>query len=153
VQTTFDELNGEISPDGRWVVYQSNESGHYEIYVRPFPDANSGRWQISTGGGTRPVWARSGKELFYLALSGAVMSASVEGGSTFRSGRPARLFEGRYFMTAATVGRTYDVSPDGQRFLMIRWAAGVPRPLANAVALVAQASGAAVTSTTSARPA
>jgi Tol biopolymer transport system component len=120
VQTTFDELNGEISPDGRWVAYQSNESGEYEVYVRPFPDANSGRWQISTGGGTRPLWARSGKELFYLGPSGAMMSAFVEGGSTFRSGNPTRLFEGRYFMTAATAGRTYDVSPDGQRFLMIK---------------------------------
>ena len=88
VQTTFNELNGEISPDGRWMAYQSNESGQDEIYVRPFPDADSGRWQVSTGGGTRPLWARSGKELFYVGPSGAVMSASVEGGSTFRAGTP-----------------------------------------------------------------
>ena len=78
MQTTFNELNGEISPDGRWMAYQSNESGQDEIYVRPFPDADRGRWQMSTGGGTRPLWARSGKELFYLGPSGAVMSASVE---------------------------------------------------------------------------
>jgi len=120
VQTTFNELNGEISPDGRWVAYQSNESGQDEIYVRPFPDADRGRWQISTGGGTRPLWARSGKELFYLGPSGAVMSASVEGGSTFRAGRPTRLFEGRYLTFATVAGRTYDVSPDGQRFLMLK---------------------------------
>jgi eukaryotic-like serine/threonine-protein kinase len=125
VQTMFDELNGEISPDGRWLAYQSNESGQDEIYVRPFPDVNSGRWQISTGGGTRPVWARNGEELFYLAPGVAMMSAPVDGAptesrSTFRVGTPAKLFEGRYFAVAGTDGRTYDVSPDGQRFLMIK---------------------------------
>jgi protein kinase-like protein/WD40 repeat protein len=120
LQTTFNELNGEISPDGRWVAYQSNESGPDEIYVRPFPDANSGHWQVSTGGGTRPLWARSGKELFYLGPSGAVMSTSVDGGSTFRAGNPTRLFEGPYPLFANASGRTYDVSPDGQRFLMIK---------------------------------
>jgi Tol biopolymer transport system component len=120
VQTTFNELNGEISPDGRWVAYQSNESGQDEVYVRPFPDANSGRWQVSTGGGTRPLWARSGKELFYLGPSGAVMSTSVEGGATFRAGNQTRLFEGPYSLYANASGRTYDVSPDGQRFLMIK---------------------------------
>jgi Tol biopolymer transport system component len=120
VHTTFTEVNGEISPDGRWLVYQSNESGQDEIYVRPFPDADRGRWQVSTGGGTRPLWARSGKELFYVGPSGAVISASVEGGSTFRGGNPTRLFEGRYLMDAIFTGRTYDVSPDGQRFLMIK---------------------------------
>jgi serine/threonine-protein kinase len=120
VQTTFNELNGEISPDGRWMAYQSNESGQNEIYVRPFPDANSGRWPVSTGGGTRPLWARSGKELFYLGPSGAVMSTSVEGGSTFRAGNPTRLFEGPYSLYAGAPGRTYDVSLDGQRFLMIK---------------------------------
>jgi serine/threonine-protein kinase len=120
VQTTFNELNGEISHDGRWVAYQSNESGQEEIYVRPFPDADRGRWQISTGGGTRPLWARSDKELFYIGLSGAMMSASVEGGSTFRAGNPTRLFEGRHFRTTNAGGRTYDVSPDGRRFLIVK---------------------------------
>ena len=109
VQTTFNELNGEISPDGRWLAYESNESGQEEIYVRPFPNVNGGRWQISVGGGTRPLWARSGKEIFYLGgASGAMMSVPVEGGSTFRGGNPTRLFEGRYF---ESTGRTYDVSP------------------------------------------
>jgi serine/threonine-protein kinase len=102
------------------VAYESNASGQYEVYVRPFPDANSGRWQISTGGGTRPLWARSGKELFYLGPSGALMRVAVEGGSTFRAGNPMRLFEGPYFVSTGIRGRTYDVSPDGQRFLMIK---------------------------------
>jgi eukaryotic-like serine/threonine-protein kinase len=124
VRTSFNELNGEISPDGRWLAYESDESGQEEIYVRPFPDVDRGRWQISTGGGNRPLWARSGKELFYRALGGAVMSAAVEGGSAFRAGNPTRLFEGRYEIGAAQSGRTYDISPDGQRFLMIKVDAG-----------------------------
>jgi len=122
--TTFDELNGEISPDGRWVAYQSNESGQDEMYVRPFPEVNSGRWQVSTGGGNRPLWAHSGKELFYLAPGGGVMSVGVEGGAMFRAGSPTKLFEGPYLAPpAGIVGRTYDVSADGQRFLMIKQAA------------------------------
>jgi serine/threonine-protein kinase len=96
VQTTFTERNGEISPDGRWLAYQSDESGEFEIYVRPLPDADRGRWQISTGGGTQPLWARSAGELFYLAPGRAVMRVPVEGGSTFRAGNPTKLFEGRY---------------------------------------------------------
>jgi len=69
-QTPFSELNAEISPDGRWLAYQSNESGRDEIYVRPFPNASAGRWQVSSDGGSRPVWARNGQELFYLATGG-----------------------------------------------------------------------------------
>ena len=64
VQSTFSELNAELSPDGRWLAYQSNESGRDEIYVRPFPDVTGGRWQVSTGGGRSPLWARTGGELF-----------------------------------------------------------------------------------------
>src|ERR1700682_4675513 len=64
--TAFNELNGEISPEGHWLAYQSAESGQSEIYVRPFPNVDRGRWQISTSGGTSPVWARGGGELFFL---------------------------------------------------------------------------------------
>ena len=67
VKTPLAERNGEISPDGRWLAYEANDSGQFEIYVRPFPDVNSGHWQVSTGGVTRPLWARNGQELFYLA--------------------------------------------------------------------------------------
>ena len=70
LQTAFGERNAEVSPDGRWVAYESNESGQDEIYVRPFPDVESGRWQVSTGGGTRPLWARNGRELFYYVAPG-----------------------------------------------------------------------------------
>jgi len=119
-QTPFTEDNGELSPDGRWLAYQSNESGRFEISVRPFPNADAGHWTISTSGGTRPLWARSGTELFYLDGAGAMTRVPVQTAPTFSAGTPARLFDTRYF--TAAVGRTYDVSPDGQRFLMIKTA-------------------------------
>jgi Tol biopolymer transport system component len=65
VNTAATEFNAEISPDGRYLAYQSNQSGRFEVYVRPFPEAEKGHWQVSTGGGTRPAWAKSGRELFY----------------------------------------------------------------------------------------
>jgi hypothetical protein len=112
------ELNADISPDGRWVVYQSDESGQNEIYVRPFPDVQGGQWKISQGGGTRPLWARSGRELFYLAAGGTVMATPIESSSVFQAGYPTKLFSGPYYV--GLNGRTYDVSSDGQRFLMIK---------------------------------
>jgi len=125
------EQNGDISPDGRWLAYQSNESGQVEIYVRPFPDVQGGRWQVSRAGGTRPLRARNGRELFYLvpaqptgALAQSVgsavalMTVPIESGSGFRAGNPSKLFEGPYL--AAYNGRPYDASADGQRPLMIK---------------------------------
>ena len=138
VRTTFNERNGEISPDGRWLAYDSDESGRPEIYVRPFPEVDGGRWQVSTSGGTRPLWARSGKELLYLGPSGAMMSAPVESGSTFRAGNPTRLFAGRYFLAELQPGRTYDVSPDGQRFLMIKPVVGPDQPAPSASLVIVQ---------------
>jgi serine/threonine-protein kinase len=137
VQTAFNERNGEISSDCRWLAYQSNESGHDEIYVRPFPDVNSGRWQISTGGGRTPLGARSGKELFYQTPDGAVFAVALEAaaGVTFTASTPSKLVEGRYLVGGGvtTPGRTYDVSPDGRRFLMIKTgeidAASAPREI------------------------
>ena len=109
----------DFSPNGRYVAYQSNESGRGEIYVRPFPRVDSGRWQISTTGGTRPVWARSGRELFYLDASNAMTSVQVStSGSTFSAGTPATVFDTKYVQSNPS--RHYDVSPDGQRFLMIK---------------------------------
>jgi serine/threonine-protein kinase len=97
-----------------------DSSGPYEIFVRPFPTVSGGQWQVSTTGGTRPVWARNGKELFYLGADGTLLRVPVEAdGATWHAGTPAKLFEGRYLSTG-TAGRTYDVSPDGQRFLMIK---------------------------------
>jgi len=114
----FSEHNPVLSPDGRWLAYESDESGRYEIYVRPFPDIDSGRTQVSTDGGTRPLWSRDGGELFYLVPPGAVMSAPVTPGPTFSVGAPALVFKGDY--VAPQTGRAYDVSPDGRRFLMLK---------------------------------
>jgi hypothetical protein len=89
--------------------------------VRPFPDANSGKWQVSTGGGTQPLWARNGQELFYLALDGALMTVPVSRGPMWAAGSPARVLEARYYRGLSNnVSRNYDVSLDGKRFLMIK---------------------------------
>jgi len=121
IQTSFQELNGEIAPDGRWIAYESNESGRTDIYVRPFPDVTTGRWQISTEGGSRPLWARSGDELFYVTPTGVLMSVRVEKGSSWVAGSPTRVLdESYYFGGGGSTGRTYDISPDGRRFLMVK---------------------------------
>ena len=110
-----------VSPDGRWLAYESDSPGRREIYVRPFPNAGVGQWQISTAGGTRPLWARSGKELFYLAPDGALLRVPVEAsGATWNAGTPTKLLEGAIAHGIVNTGRTFDVSPDGQRFLMIK---------------------------------
>jgi serine/threonine-protein kinase len=117
------ELWAEVSPDGRWIAYDSDESGQFEVYVRPFPDAYRGsRWQISAAGGRQPVWSRNGRELFYRDFSGALMAVPVAAGPGFVPRRPVRLFEGTGYLGAGGQGggRTYDVSPDGNRFLMVR---------------------------------
>jgi Tol biopolymer transport system component len=119
--TEFSELNGEVSPDGRWLAYQSNESGQFEIYVRPFPNVHEGRWPISTGGGTRPLWAPGGRELFYLSPGGRLMVVPVQTASSFAAGSAEILFDEPYFVGGVGIlGRTYDISPDGRRFLMIK---------------------------------
>ena len=74
IQGPLVERNGEISPDGRWLAYESNDSGQLQVFVRPFPDINKGKIQVSTAGGVQPLWARNGQELFYLAPGGALMS-------------------------------------------------------------------------------
>jgi serine/threonine-protein kinase len=119
IQTPFTERNPETSPDGRFLAYESNQSGRNEIYVRPLPRVDDGRWQVSTGGGTQAAWARNGRELFYLDGSNTLTAVPVQmTGATFSAGNPARVFATRY---ATPVGfRTYDVSRDGQRFLMIK---------------------------------
>ena len=74
-----DESNGEVSPDGRWLAYQSNESGREEVYVRPFPNVETARRQVSTGGGTRPLWSRNGRELFYYVAPDTIMARARAG--------------------------------------------------------------------------
>jgi len=125
VQTPFDERNGIVSPDGSWLAYEANDSGVFEIYVRPFPDVNRGHWLVSTNGGTQPLWARGGQELFYFARDGALMAITVAGGSAWKPGAPTKILEGHYVVSASgTLHRHYDTVADGQRFLMMKAAAG-----------------------------
>ena len=121
VQTPFDERNGIVSPDGRWLAYEANDTGRFEIYIRPFPDTTRGHWLASTNGGTQPLWARNGRELFYFAPDGALMRVAASGGPAWRAGAPTKLFEGRYVVrTGSLPQRTYDIAADGQRFLMMK---------------------------------
>ncbi|MBI3047422.1 MAG: protein kinase [Acidobacteria bacterium] len=125
IQTRFDERNADISPDGRWLTYESNESGQPEIYVRPFPAVDAGRWQASTTGGRWPLWSRDGRELFFRTLEGALLRVPVETADTsLKLGTPTRLLAARYYTGSAFGPRPYDVSPDGQRFLTMREGAG-----------------------------
>jgi len=118
VQTAFQERDGQFSPDGKWVAYQSNEAGHYEIYLQPFPGAGN-RIQVSAGGGQQVRWARNGSELFYIAAEQRLTSVRVTSGGNGQLvlGTPVPLFRTEFdssFMTR----QQYVVSPDGQRFLM-----------------------------------
>jgi serine/threonine-protein kinase len=138
VQTPFAERNGITSPDGRWLAYEANDSGQFEVYVRPFPDVHSGHWQVSTGGGTRPLWARNGQELFYLSPSGALMRIGVERRESWAATTPTLLIKDGYVtVPGGYTGRTYDISPDGQRFLMLK-AGGADQPAAPASLIVVQ---------------
>ena len=124
LQTEFDERNAALSPDGRWIAYQSNESGVDEVYVRPFPDVETGRWQVSSDGGAWPLWGPEGRELFYGGRQG-MMAVAVDTEPTFSPGTPERLFgtAGVYASSQTAVGRgrrQAAVSPDGERFLMLR---------------------------------
>ena len=119
--TEFDELNAEISPDGRWLAYQSNASGQYEIFVRPFPNVDEGQLQISTASGTEPLWARDGSELFYLDPGGQLTAVSVRTDPSLDFGNAEVVLEESYLSAApGATGRTYDVSPNGERFLRIK---------------------------------
>ena len=118
VATVSDERNAEISPDERWLAHESSESGRAEIYLRPFPDATAGRWAVSTAGGRQPVWSPDGGHLYFAAPDGTIMQAAVDASSELEIGEPTPLFTGPYAIGWA--GRSFDVSPDGERFLMIR---------------------------------
>jgi Tol biopolymer transport system component/tRNA A-37 threonylcarbamoyl transferase component Bud32 len=117
LRTRFDEAVPRFSPDGRWLAYVSNESGRSEIYVQPYPGPG-GKWQISTDGGTEPVWNPSGRELFY-RTGDKMIAVEITTQPSFSVGKPRMLFEGRYRLTRVT-SPNYDVSRDGQRFLMLK---------------------------------
>ncbi len=107
----------QFSPDGRWPVYISDESGRFEIYVQPYPGPG-GKWQISTEGGTEPMWNPNGRELFYRS-GDKMMAVDIATQPSFAAGKPRMLFEGQYQLSPVPAVN-YDVSPDGQRFLMVK---------------------------------
>ncbi len=132
------ETQPRISPDGQWIAYMSDESGQYEVYVRPFPDVNKRKLQVSTSGGTEPKWSRDGKKLFYRSGE-AIMAVSVKTEPTFQLEAPEILFR-IVLAYAEDLHTSWDVSPDGKRFLMIKEAtdvavteAGISRPRINIV--------------------
>jgi eukaryotic-like serine/threonine-protein kinase len=109
---------GRFSPDGKWVAYSSNESGRWEIYVTSFPEAH-GKWQVSNTGGDQPRWRGDGKELFYLSTDSKIMAVPVKTGSNFDAGTPTALFQANpREMVATSELFSYDVSNDGQKFLV-----------------------------------
>jgi len=118
LQTPFTESHGIFSPDRRWIAYVSDESGRPEVYVQTFP-VSTAKWRVSTAGGTQPRWRRDGKELFYLAPDSRLTAVDVTAGSSFEAGVPRALFE---IGSTPGVGlrHRYDVTSDGQRFLVVR---------------------------------
>jgi serine/threonine protein kinase len=137
VGTNFNEDLAQFSPDGKWFAYESNESGRYEIYIQPFPDAG-GQTQASTNGGAQVRWRRDGKELFYIALDGRLMAVPIRIASnprTIEAGSPVPLFATRVGSASYPnnwlydVNWQYDVSVDGQRFLMNTIIEEAPSPI------------------------
>ena len=119
VVSKYDTYAMALSPDSRWLAYVSNESGRPEVYVRPFPNVDSAKFAISTAGGVEPLWRRDGRELFYRDIRGGVFSVKLGAGPAFKHDAPALLFI-RPEMSTAAYSRTWDIAPDGQRFLMVR---------------------------------
>ena len=119
----YKETQPQISPDGRWLAYMSDESGEDQIYIRPFPELNKGKEQISASGGRSPLWSPDGKELFYRAVGsnmGAVMAVSIETEPALKPGKPRLLFSGPYDIARGDGQYCWDIHPDGRRFLMIK---------------------------------
>lgn len=118
VKTEYDNFGAEISPDGKWLAYTSNESKQNEVYVRPFPSVDSARWTISVNGGAEPRWSRDGRQLFFRTPAGDMMAVQVAQGSAFLPGTPVKLFNNPHLM-ADGYHQSYDVAGD-ERFIMIR---------------------------------
>jgi hypothetical protein len=114
-QTEFDEDDAHLSPDGRWLAFGCNETGRYDIYVRPFPGPG-GKWQVSTRGGDFPAWRADGRELYYVSTEGMVMAVDVDGtGGSFKAGEPRPLFSA----PVLTTNVPYAVTADGKQFIIV----------------------------------
>ena len=121
VATPYDEEAIALSPDGHWLAYESNETGRTEVFIRPFPRTDSGKWQVSNDGGLAPLWARNGRELFYVNTNRDMMAVTVGSGAEPRLGERRRLFHLKddWYMTPTEYYTPFDVAPDG-RFMMAR---------------------------------
>ncbi len=129
--TRFDELGAVFSSDGRWIAYQSDESGRYEIYVRRFPaQAGAGRQLVSASGGIWPRWSRDGRELYFVDLTGAMMTTSVKpSGDALVVAAPTLLFKGKFRALDPRIHPQYDVDRQG-RFLIVTLTEGTrPSPI------------------------
>jgi eukaryotic-like serine/threonine-protein kinase len=121
IETPFDKLQAQISSDGRWLAYASDESGRQEVYVQPFPSLD-GKWQISTAGGGEPRWSRDVRQLFY-SIGNKMMAVEIETKAGFAPGSPRLLFDQPYTHATGIAGNPlaeYDVAPDGQHFVMLK---------------------------------
>jgi serine/threonine-protein kinase len=133
------EIDPTFSPDGRWLAYESDESGRTEIYVRPFPGPG-GKWQISSEGGSQPLWARNGRQLFYreavsertLGIS-KVWAVDVRADGSFTAGKPRLLFKTPTFFISGEYIHCWDISLDDQRFLMVKIEEGKSQPVAEMI--------------------
>lgn len=120
VATGSDATGAALSPDSRWIAYVSNEQGANEVFVRPFPDVNGGKWQVSSGGGSAPIWSHSGHELFYVA-NRKMNVVSINAGAPFSAAPPRVLFTIPDNIRAGSpFGGTFAITPDDKRFLMVR---------------------------------
>jgi serine/threonine-protein kinase len=117
--TEHDERNATISPDGKWMAFESDLSGRYEVYVRPYPNVDTAQFPLSVAGGLKPAWSPAGAEIFYLSDDGKMIAVPVDTTKGFVAGKPVALFDARPYFTGA-VGRNYDVTRDGRRFFMIK---------------------------------
>ena len=121
--TSANAIQGQVSPDGRWLADASDESGAWEVYVQSFPSPGAKR-TISTGGGTEPQWRGDGKELFYLSADHMMMAFDVNSGSMLQAGKPKPLFRAPVLGALTDYRNYYAVTADGKRFLIDSVAAG-----------------------------
>jgi serine/threonine-protein kinase len=119
IATSFRERSPTLSADGKWLAYVSDETGRFEVFVRPFPNVATGRWQISTAGGLSPRWSRQGDELFFLDGANDMQAVRVTTKAPFGILGKQRLFSANGYFVSPWA-QAYDVSPDGKRFLMLR---------------------------------
>jgi Tol biopolymer transport system component len=122
------EIQGALSPDGRWLAYSSDESGRFEVYVQTYPPSER-KWIISTKGGSEPRWSREGRELYFLDADRNLVAVLMAEGAALRTGAPHRLFETHTSGVVGPYRRHYDVLPNGKGFLVSSSLEPAPSPV------------------------